>query len=72
MNLQKLHKRLAIQAMNPNDPLAENKAKSVRWVVDGRSVSLKRTLLDRRKKQLDSVDKIEVFDKDGNLKQKIK
>lgn len=36
MNLEKLHKRLAMQAMNPKDKLADIKARAIGWNVQGK------------------------------------
>jgi len=40
MKLEQLHKRLAMQAMNPKDKLADIKAKAIGWNVQGKFQSL--------------------------------
>lgn len=66
MKLLRLHKRIAAQAMNPNDPHAEAKAKAMGWNENGSFISLHDKIMATRRPVT-----IEHRDKDGRLKQKI-
>ena len=64
MNALQLHKRLALQSMNPNDPNAEAKARSIGYRINGEFVSYRDMVLAMTEKP-----KAVLKDKDGNIKQ---
>tara|TARA_R100000093_G_scaffold8873_1_gene6140 strand:+ start:211 stop:426 length:216 start_codon:yes stop_codon:yes gene_type:complete len=65
MKLEKLHKKLAMRALDPDDPMSEACACSVGWVDDGKSETLKERFIRMNNKK----PKFTLKDKDGNIKQ---